>query len=516
MIRNLAVIRTAVAFLAVALTASLAGGAAAASRLGPPPDRGDLAFGYQSLERLMARLPNEPALRERANRCFDGLTRDFFIGQFDSALAEIARLHGELQRLNEVGQEELQFLFGHRYVTTPRAIVTGEASVVSLESVELARMQLGFAPEKMIAVADGKRYEVPYADVLEFNLPAVSSEGHVTILARFKLLGEVEVARVAVLDRSLEAIRDGFNARISALVKKESIDQAEAASLRARCALLTEEIDRTKLTALIADLPRISKELDAALTRAEEGKRPYAVPGDHWRIYRVLGTDLPVRQFVPEGSGPFPLVIAFHGAGGDENMFFDGYGGGTLLRSASGEAFIAVCPPTVAFGVSPNLLEAFIEELAKNLPIDRRRVGLMGHSLGGVTASRLAVLKPDLITGAVCIAGFADLPRETAPAARRVFLAELDPLFPIESTTQTIEAARMRGENIEVEKVPHEGHTLVVGKVVPHAVRWLLARPARKIDTTKPAASAPSTMPIKADVPKPAENVASPSSGPRK
>ena len=180
------------------------------------------------------------------------------------------------------------------------------------------------------------------------------------------------------------------------------------------------------------------------------------------------------------------------------------------------DGLIAVCPPTVAFGVSPNLLEAFIEELAKNLPIDRTRIGLMGHSLGGVTASRLAVLKPDLITGAACIAGFADLPREGAPAPRRVFLAELDPLFPIESTTQAIEAARMRGESIEIEPVPHEGHTLVVGKVVPQAVRWLLARPARTTEATKPTASAPSTTPMKADGPKPSENVAIPSSGPRK
>ena len=511
MARSLLVV---LALLVIGCSASFA--TASASRLGPPPDRGDLAFAYQSLERLIARLPNDPTVRERANRCFDGLTRDFFIGQFDSALAEIARLHGELQRLNEVGQEELQFLFGHRYVTTPRAIVAGESTGISLESVELARMQLGFAPSTMVAVADGKRYEVPYADVLEFKLPAVIAEGHVTILAKFKLIGEVEIARVAVLDRSPEALREGFGTRISALLAKGAIDQAEASSLRARTALLTEEIDRTKLAALIADLHRISKELDAAISRAEHGARPFAARGDAWRVYRVLGTELPVRQFVPEGEGPFPVVIAFHGAGADENMFFDGYGGGTLLRSASGEAFIAVCPPTVAFGVSPNLLEAFIEELAKNLPIDRTRVGLMGHSLGGVTASRLAVLKPDLITGAACIAGFADLPREGAPAPRRVFLAELDPLFPIESTTQAIEAARMRGESIEIEPVPHEGHTLVVGKVVPQAVRWLLARPARTTEATKPTASAPSTTPMKADGPKPSENVAIPSSGPRK
>lgn len=498
------------------LFASLARPAAASACFGPPPDRGDLAFGYQSLERLINKLPHDPVLRERANRCFDGLTRDFFVGQFDAALAEIARLHGELRRLNEVGQEEYQFLFGHRYVTTPRAVVVGEPITISLESVELARMQLGFAPTSMVAVVEKTRVEVPYGDVVEFRLPPVTGEGHIVFLAKFKLIGEIEIARVAVLDRTLEALREGFLTRVATLSKKGAITPAEDASFRARCALLSEEVDRTKLTALIADLPRIKRDLDAAISRAESGKRPFAVGGDTWRIYRVLGTELPVRQFVPEGSGPFPLVIAFHGAGADENMFFDGYGDGALLRSASGEAMIVVCPPTVAFGVSPNLLDAFIDELAKELPIDRNKVGLMGHSLGGVTASRLAVLKPNLITGAVCIAGFADLPRTGVPAPRHVMLAELDPLFPIESTRQTIEAARMRGENIELETIPHEGHTLVVGRVVPQAVRWLLSRPARISEAPKPTASAPSTTPMKTGAPNPSENVASPSSGPRK
>ncbi|MFN9078050.1 MAG: alpha/beta fold hydrolase [bacterium] len=504
------------AHLAVLLSASVGRVAAASPFPGPPPDRGDLAFGYQSLERLVDSLPKDPVIRERANRCFDGLTRDFFIGQFDAALAEIARLHGELRRFNEVGQEEYQFLFGHRYVMQPRTAVVGEPLAITLESLELERMQLGFPPVSMIAVADGVRHEVPYADIVEFKLPPVKREGNIVFFAKFKLIGEIEVARVAVLDRGIEAIREAFAARIAAAAAKGAINQAEESSLRARIALLSEEIDRTKLTALIADLPRIKHEVDAALRRAESGARPFAVPGDSWRMYRVLGTELPVRQFVPEGKGPFPLVIAFHGAGADENMFFDGYGGGALLRSASGEAFIAVCPPTVAFGVSPNLLEAFIEELCKELPIDRRRIGLMGHSLGGVTASRLAVLKADAITGAVCIAGFADLPRSGIPAPRLVLLAELDPIFPLETTRQTIEAARMRGESIELETIQHEGHTLVVGRVVPQAVRWLLSRPARISDTTKPAVSAPRTTPMNTGGPKPSENVASPSSGPRK
>lgn len=491
--------------------------ASSASALpGPPLDRGDLAIGYERLDTLMTKLPNDPVVRERASRCFDGLTRDFFSGQYDNAMAEVARLHGELLRLNDAGQMEMQFIYGHRYEVTPRAISVGEKSTVRLANLELQRMLLGTPPRSLIAVGDGFRVEIPYGDEVEFQLPATAKPGHIEIQGKFKWVGAVPLARIAVLERSLESLRTGFESRIAALKAKDAINAAELASLNARAGLLSEEVDRNRSVSLFADLPRIAQELDEELTRAEAGQRPFAASGDVWRIYRVLGTELPVRQFVPKGAGPFPLVIAFHGAGGDENMFFEGYGDGALRRSAAGEAFVAVCPPTVPFGVSQNLLEAFIDELAKDIPIDRTRIGLIGHSLGGVTASRLAVLKPKLITGAVCIAGFADLARSGIPAARKVLLAELDPLFPLESTKASIESARARGESIEIETVRHEGHTLVVGQVVPQAVRWLLGRPALTIDATKPTASAPSTTPMKTGGPNPSEKVASPSSGPRK
>lgn len=489
---------------------------AALAMPGPPIDRGDLAVGYARLDALMAKLPNDPVIRERANRCFDGLTADFFAGQYDTALAEIARLHGELQRLNDAGQLEQQFIYGHRFEPSERAVVRGEAATVTLNTLELQRMLMGAPPATLVAIADGVRIEVPYAEEAEFKIPAIAKPGWIDFRGEFKWSGSVSLARVAVLDKTLEDHRAAFGARIDALAKRGTITDAEAVSLRARCAILSDAPDRSRSQSLLADLPQLVRQLEEELSRAERGERPFAASGDVWRIYKALGTELPVRQFVPEGKGPFPLVVAFHGAGGDENMFFEAYGAGALLRSASGEGVVVVCPPTVAFGVSPNLLDALIEQLAKELPIDPKRVGLLGHSLGGVTASRLAVLKPNLITGAVCIAGFSDLARTGRPAPRKVFLAALDPIFPIESTTNSIQAAQMRGEQIEVETVPHEGHTFVVGRVVPQAIRWLLSRPARTSDAAKPTASAPSTTPMKEPVPNPSENVTSPSIGPKK
>lgn len=504
------------ALLAFLVSAGVTSTAPASSIRSTPPDRGDLAAAYTRFDRLVARLPGDPVVRERANRCFDGFTSDFFAGRYDAALAELARTYGELRRMNEDGQEEQQFLFGRRFELSTRAVVAGAPSEVRIESIELARMQRGDPPRRFVAVAGSAEFAVGYADEVTLALPPIEAVGSIELFADFALSGREPVGRVAVLAAPLEEIASRFKARLAAVESSASLDDSSLASLRSRIGLLTPSVDRSRSASLLADLAVLVPQLEAELEVAERGGRPYSRSGDLWRIYRALGTDLPTRQFVPEGDGPFPLVIAFHGAGGDENMFFEGYGAGVLKTFASGQGAVVVCPPTIPFGVSPNLLDAFIDAVALDAPIDRGRVLLLGHSLGGVTASRLCVLKPNLVAGAVCIAGFADLPRTGIPAPRKVYLGALDPLFPVESTTRAIETARLRGESIEVEVLEREGHTLVVGPVVPHALGWLLARAARQIDIAQPIASEPSTSPMKTDGPAPTPSDASPSSGPMK
>ncbi|MEY5031771.1 MAG: hypothetical protein RL354_802, partial [Planctomycetota bacterium] len=377
-----------------------------------------------------------------------------------------------------------------------------------------------------------------FACAIEVDAPL--SSGSVEFVARMESLGDVVIGRSFVLESDPFAMRDALMARIDALAARvdgsargprdaavggpspdASPDASTMASLRARHELAFGTFDRGKSADLLADPSALAIRLAREVDDASAGRRPYAVAGDTWRVLRVLGTDLPVRQFVPEGDGPFPLIVAFHGAGGDENLFFDGYGGGRLLTIARQRGIAVVCPPTVPFGLSPNVLTKFLEELAKDVPFDPTRVGLIGHSLGAVTASRLAVLRPDSVNGAVCIAGFADLARNVAPPPRMVYLAELDPLFPLDATRTAVESAQARdnavtSDSVTLKVIPHEGHTLVVGEVLDQAIDWLLARPARQTAPKKPTASAPSTMPMKTGVPSPADSDSSPSAGPMK
>lgn len=147
---------------------------------------------------------------------------------------------------------------------------------------------------------------------------------------------------------------------------------------------------------------------DAELTVTHEGRR---------RSYLV---HVPRRQ----STGPMPVVLAFHGGGGNASGFKD-YAG--LDAVADREGFVVVYPN----GTGPlrNLLLTFnagnnccgaarnqnvddvgfavavLDDLGRRVDVDRRRVYAAGHSNGAMMAYRLAAERADLIAAIVPVAG---------------------------------------------------------------------------------------------------------------
>ena len=105
--------------------------------------------------------------------------------------------------------------------------------------------------------------------------------------------------------------------------------------------------------------------------------------GDYLALLGASGQKVPCRlQRGSDGKGKQPLVIALHGAGGSENMFFDTYGAGKITALCAKRGWHLVSPR-----VSGRFPAQLLESLSKVWNIDSSRVFIVGHSMGAAAAS---------------------------------------------------------------------------------------------------------------------------------
>lgn len=249
-----------------------------------------------------------------------------------------------------------------------------------------------------------------------------------------------------------------------------------ATACRARAGLLEDEILYESSASILLDPAGLAREVEQESRAITDGRDPYkGRKGDWWAVFEAGGEAVPARVYVPDGVGaPMPLVIVLHGAGGDENLFMEGYGGGMLKRLARERGFIALSPLTYPIAAREAAVPALIDAIAGIAPVDRERVYVLGHSLGGGAASFHAVRSRDVLAAAVCIAGAGPVASAPACVPTRIYGAELDRIIPaarLEDMAVRAGAARLP---VEYRLVGDAGHTLVVMGVLEEAIDWML------------------------------------------
>ncbi|MFN0120475.1 MAG: alpha/beta fold hydrolase [Blastocatellia bacterium] len=157
-----------------------------------------------------------------------------------------------------------------------------------------------------------------------------------------------------------------------------------------------------------AGMPYYQTSLDVALSGMRGNWLSMALP-DGTMTARVFK---PTRPGQARPNDPVPLVIALHGAGGTENMFFDAYGVGKVARLCEERGWLLVSPRGT--GMKPERIPQMIAELAKLTPIDRRRVFVVGHSMGGGQTAALAGLMSEGLAGVAVLGGGGTVPATPA------------------------------------------------------------------------------------------------------
>ena len=202
------------------------------------------------------------------------------------------------------------------------------------------------------------------------------------------------------------------------------------------------------------------------------------------------GDSLNYRLLRPEKEKPgrkYPLVLFLHGAGerGDDNQKQLIHGGQMWLNPVNREEYPAYillpqCPkedywayatrpksfvpaempipaaPTRIVSTLLELLESYL-----SLPqVDRKRVYVMGLSMGGMATFDLAIRYPDIFAAAVPICWVVNPSRLSAAASVkfRIYHGDADNVVPVEGSRQAYKALKKAGAKVKYIEFPGVNH----------------------------------------------------------
>lgn len=243
----------------------------------------------------------------------------------------------------------------------------------------------------------------------------------------------------------------------------------------------------------------LTKELDTAeavVTAAKGGAHPFAArTGDFERHYLLDAADeiMPYRVYVPkayDGSKPYPLVVALHGLGANEDSFFDAYQRrmpalaeqhGYLVAAPLGYRVDGFYGSSIAASndtgtrrtreLSEQDVMEVLRRMRREYNVDERRIYLMGHSMGAIGTWYLAGKYADLWAAVAPFSGAGD----PASVARMrgipqfVVHGDADPTVPVAGSRVMVAAMKKLGMDVTYIEVPGGHHNDVVAPNLPGA-----------------------------------------------
>lgn len=313
----------------------------------------------------------------------------------------------------------------------------------------------------------------------KFAVTAAMMDSAITLAdPSYRYVRRVLPAGVRIDGAPARVLREALIARLARLDTAGPLAQPIHAA-RARAALLVDTISAERSAEFLAEPAQLARAVKTEVAALEKGRNPYVrLVGDVWRSYRGNnGVAIPMRVIAPRAaaSRPAGVLIALHGAGGDENMFASAYGQGVAARLARENGLLFVSLATSPFMTSAVNFDSLMTVLGRDYSLDASRVYVIGHSMGAGAAARLAQERPQALRAVVCLAGGAAVTAAGAPPM--LFIgAALDPVIP----AVRVKAAATATPTGRYEERANEGHTLMVRAGVIRGVAWMLEQPPRR------------------------------------
>ncbi|MEY4567822.1 MAG: hypothetical protein RLY14_2792 [Planctomycetota bacterium] len=221
-------------------------------------------------------------------------------------------------------------------------------------------------------------------------------------------------------------------------------------------------------------LQSLENQLDAV--GGEQGGVRIGEAGQYWLELQGKSRSTVIRVSVPERKSTeekLPVLFAFHGAGGSENMFFDAYGAGEIVRLAAQSGCLLVCPRQPLLGGMLSI-EEMLDQLQDCVQIDRERVVALGHSMGAAqTIAQTEGAKLGSLKGAVILGGGRRIGKQDAWEGLPVFAAAGDRDFGRGGVEQFAESAKRAGATVKSEIYDSVEHLGIVQVALADVFLWM-------------------------------------------
>lgn len=195
------------------------------------------------------------------------------------------------------------------------------------------------------------------------------------------------------------------------------------------------------------------------------------------------------KSFQPKARKKWPLILFLHGASGRNGPL------SKIKRDCipqilehqdQFEFLLAApqCPKNTWWVAETERLNAFLDDLLENHPIDPLRIYLTGWSMGGYGTWSLAVENPKRFAAIAPVSGagfwwngFPERARELKKVPVWAFHGARDGEVPIISTQEMIEELKDGGGDIRITEYSHLGHD-IYRKVYdnPELYEWFLSQ----------------------------------------
>ena len=232
----------------------------------------------------------------------------------------------------------------------------------------------------------------------------------------------------------------------------------------------------------VSDLA-LAEELAAALQAGQDPFQERA--GDMHLAYLSPSTKdlLPLRLYVPsrfDRAKTYPLVVGLHGASSNENSFMDFYPG-LFKKYAEERGYIALAP----IGPGPfggywdvggqEVMDA-LDLVQKIYPINRKRIYLTGHSMGGGGTMFLGFNHAKRFAALAPVAGFFGQNAQLAKAKQMPLLiaqAQQDRVVTVNNARELHRAAQaLKMPNVKYIELEGVGHIQIMASVMKDVFDW--------------------------------------------